>query len=177
VSKPLIPQTDARLVGSILKRLAALERAVASRRSQRAIYYATPAGVTTLGASSWSDLCSVSVTVQSACRVRITGQVYFVSTAAGGPGLGAGIFFGPAGLYTNAIVQAPAIDLQGSTVATQPIEHAGAWLDWTMNLTPGTYTFSLAAFKDAAGAAQVNPTRTAGIIGPDPATWIQVVVE
>jgi hypothetical protein len=176
VSKPLVPHTSEKVLGNIGKRLAALERAVASRRAQRTIITSNLSADRALTASTWVDLCSVTFTLAASARVCFTSEVSFVSTGAAGPQVSSAIYAGSGGASGHAAVQGGAIDLQGSTVATQPILNGTQGLRWELDLPAGTYTYTLAGHKNANGTAQANATRSVDGLGLDPVTFLQATI-
>jgi hypothetical protein len=177
MSKPLIPRTPDSTLGKVLRRLSAVERTLALWSTRRAIYTANLSADTNLTTSAWKDLCSVTVTLPVACRVRLSGQVFLFANGTAQPTCAVALFFGPAVNNSNAIVQSGGIDLQGSSGAAQPNSRVDVFVSKTLNLTPGTYTFNLAAQLGATGTAQALAARTGAGIGPDPTTFIEVVVD
>ncbi len=161
MSKPLIIPTKELVAANHAKRLSALERTAMTRMLNSGVFSAVPAGATVVP-NAWTNICSIAVDIPVPMTVRFHAWAGWASTAAGQPSVAIGIFDGDPTAGGIQIDGTVAMDLQGSTVATQPILNGHQYLGTERFGEIGQHTYYLAAWKSASGAATVAKSQVQG---------------
>lgn len=175
MSKPLATMSFEAMLGAVRLRLKRIERVVSSRFSNAGQVVAT-LGVDTAIPNAWVDLLTVTIKPSVPMTVTLVAACSVQSTAAGQPSVRIGLFEGSAAAGSGTLLAIGGVlDLQGSTVATQPIENVPLGLTVALSNVRGSHTYTLAAFKSPSGAASARgPVGSGGYTGPG--TTLQAII-